>query len=797
MSDGPNQKRSTVRRKGIRTESEVQNQAQNDDGARKGSVKITYGGRGTQPKKQSRAEPRQKAPHSESKIGIMDSPSHPASKRQQPRTRAPNSTPATKTLKRQRAEAHDSQSESSSEYSSRPSSKRRLASSSKRSFSVSPKRKDIHATSRDPYVWVLLDRHARVHRSRQPTSTADRVWWPAEVIHGDPNHSTTVTLRLFGSVLPPATSPSKSKLQEIVVDSPCPNNILSMHDSDGRLRFKDMPLLTNGPPPATVDIDSSPPSPRKKPKLEKDDLEGRWKAAVGMMIEAKEADSDDLPDAQSAFAFILPSSQSTGNASSQNISQRGDDDMSLDDPRVDSDLDSLELTDLDDSLTIPGELVLARESKTSPFWPAKILSCIRPQKRGEKPKYKIVYLDGTEGIIPRDWFYSSDASEFATCKLGVWQSGFDDVSNDKDDDKEPIVDASYRPSPTPDEVPPTGEQFFKLDVQRQFVYTKPVLSAILNHQYAPAKARHEDFMAGGFRRQNLSKQAGLRGIMDPKHVEQLQGYLLEWCLRGERLGQALFSGSREEDSTLGASEDQDMTQGLTTLEAESTEAPTTAGTLKSISPALTEELSALSSSPAPIPPNSSFITTISPAEPLKSIEEPPAAQKPAQSGGSDSIAVLTEATISTQALTVDLGDFDETKSDLSDLTSLEREGDETITDPPPPPRPPRQRGCEAYEALTAGERLKVEAVIQILLWRAGLRTHPGLLSEDEEQSLHDKGVELSKETDWVYDIMRLRESRIRQLEAKKKATQSRLRASSWLGQARPKRSTTSVVDYRE
>lgn len=37
-----------------------------------------------------------------------------------------------------------------------------------------------------------------------------------------------------------------------------------------------------------------------------------------------------------------------------------------------------------------------------------------------------------------------------------------------------------------------------------------------------------------------------------------------------------------------------------------------------------------------------------------------------------------------------------------------------------------------------------------------------LLSQEEEQALHDKGEEMRRETDWVFDVMRLRTSRVRE-----------------------------------
>jgi hypothetical protein len=96
------------------------------------------------------------------------------------------------------------------------------------------------------------------------------------------------------------------------------------------------------------------------------------------------------------------------------------------------------------------------------------------------------------------------------------------------------------------------------------------------------------------------------------------------------------------------------------------------------------------------------------------------------------------------------------------------------------PHPPRQKGSPAYERLSDREKLDVsdflhfvaeflisnlqyctnilvpEAVIQILLWRAGKRTTVAVASDEEEEGLHKQGLELAHKLDWVNEIMQLR-----------------------------------------
>jgi hypothetical protein len=54
-----------------------------------------------------------------------------------------------------------------------------------------------------------------------------------------------------------------------------------------------------------------------------------------------------------------------------------------------------------------------------------------------------------------------------------------------------------------------------------------------------------------------------------------------------------------------------------------------------------------------------------------------------------------------------------------------------------------------------------ECILQLLLWRSGERKSLDLLSPEEEGRLHDLGAVKSLETDWVHDVMRLREATLR------------------------------------
>lgn len=178
-----------------------------------------------------------------------------------------------------------------------------------------------------------------------------------------------------------------------------------------------------------------------------------------------------------------------------------------------------------------------------------------------------------------------------------------EVQNDEDDDDNDNV-PQRSPSPDPLSPPPSMEDFLELSIREQFVYTKPILKAILMHEYEPVHDKHRRFINGGKQRQNIAAEAALRGKMDPKHVELLQSYIEEWCLRDERrvakgiedsvhVDEAVAEEVRVADRT-----DEDL--GLRAMERQAS--PLHVQRL--VSPPMTEAMPA--SSPPAIPPSSSL-----------------------------------------------------------------------------------------------------------------------------------------------------------------------------------------------
>ena len=104
----------------------------------------------------------------------------------------------------------------------------------------------------------------------------------------------------------------------------------------------------------------------------------------------------------------------------------------------------------------------------------------------------------------------------------------DDMSSDEEEKR----DFERVPSPIP--ILPIPSQFCDLTVAEQFAYTKPVLVAILNGTYMPAKQRHDDFIRGGTARKVVTDNACARGTIIPEDIDRLQAHLLWWALRQER-----------------------------------------------------------------------------------------------------------------------------------------------------------------------------------------------------------------------------------------------------------------------
>lgn len=226
-----------------------------------------------------------------------------------------------------------------------------------------------------------------------------------------------MNVRLFGN--------ASLGVKNVEIQQPCELNIQSLNDPSHRPRFGCPTFVT----PSDFDSDDLNGSPRKKQKRDRGDLEERWSVAVAEMVQKKaeeEDGSDDLPEVGTLeFKYILPSptksAKGTSKGNQRGKAPRKGESVSEEEPDMDPGLEAIYVDrwsppDADDTLTIPGELILAREGRRqTTYWPARILQYIPPKKWKQEPKYLVEYLDDTKLAIPRDIFYTTDEDQFATC----------------------------------------------------------------------------------------------------------------------------------------------------------------------------------------------------------------------------------------------------------------------------------------------------------------------------------------------------------------------------------------------
>ncbi|KAJ3977074.1 hypothetical protein EV361DRAFT_148361 [Lentinula raphanica] len=613
------------------------------------------------------------------------------------------------------------------------------------------------------FVWVHVNRAGQVFDAKDDPEDGDvYMWWPAKVLSlglakGE------ITVRLYGTF--PASSTTI-----ICINNPSVNNIRSLADSFGRPRFDS--------PSASRRITSVHESPKKKQKHDLSTANADWQAAVCEILRDKEDEDDGLPPIEFALSaasrFASASASQSTVPSPKKIAKMpgkpktksfSDDNGEFGESGAlvgnDSDWDPSEA---DDMLDIPGELVLARDrpDKKVAHWPAKLLAYIPPAKahgkaRRKEPRYRILFLDDTQQDVPRSWFYACYEREFGTCEMGKFLSGHVDNPEDSAEDSKHVTksstttfpsrgrDPNRSPSRSPIPLSSLSGAFNDLSIHSQLSYLKPVLRAILDDNYAPAKERHDKFMKGGQARAGLGASAGLRGTIPPSDVDALQHHLSDWCFRNEArsfdpAGHAVSSHTFHK---------QDARRPL--KNTENTDA---------------------TSDPMPVRP--SFLNACSPTEDIQRDGEGVGmtSMKDSISESRNSPALTDEDSRASPpafpptSSTVSLLSEDDVQASRTDSLTTKTTDVSVI--------PKRQKGCSSYENLTELQKINYclnvllpEAVLQLLLWRNGHRTSIELLSDVEEAQLHEKAEKLAQETDWVFDVVRLREMKARQ--AKKQA----------------------------
>ncbi|KAJ6531170.1 hypothetical protein B0H19DRAFT_1040567 [Mycena capillaripes] len=676
------------------------------------------------------------------------------------RTRGLSKSTPPRARSRKRPVSLDSRSRSDDAESDLTSLSSPRASPSPKSRTAPSRQPPYAELEADSCVWVLLDFKGEVFRLEDEDDEDERIWWPGQIL---PYKNSACRVRLFGTIRTPNV---------ITFDAHKGRNIMSLAVDD-EIRFTKPKYVQS------VKHDGA--SPKKRQKLDRADLEAKWNAALSDVVEYCK---EEMPS-----TVFLNSVRDVAPRPQEEVIPKNK--TSHSSKTVDPDW--VPPTE-DETLIIPGEQIIARENKSAKYhWPAQILAYIPPPNPSKVGLYEIEWMDRTTAKVPRDWFYSMEEDGFGTCLLGKFQSQYEDVVNDKDE-----PDAPKKPrgiSPEPRDPPPSTEEFCELSVHKQFVYTKLVLQAILRDEYAPARARHDGFIAGGKRRDQVVQNASLRGLMDPRELVEFQNCVIEWCLRDaakvvrrteeteqpgdagvgeiapevhdEAVARAVGGGEKPngpeartlDSDVLESTVDTEivLTPAITKIldepmqDIEGSDDPATQETVcNPPSPSATVQDEAPSSPPLP-PPSSSF--SINSDVPME-VEEVDDAQ----------VEVLSrDGSVPAPDVNDTIGDAFDTVSVLSDASDVSL----LISSQ----QPPRQFGCAAYEALSTLEKqdyclnvLLPELLIQIQVWRKGQRTSVTLLPEAEEAALHELGSHQMRLTDWVFDVQRMRKLKEEQLQ---------------------------------
>ncbi|KAI0822792.1 hypothetical protein BC628DRAFT_643693 [Trametes gibbosa] len=631
-------------------------------------------------------------------------------------------------------------------------------------------------------VWVSIDLGGNL--KDVDAADADTLWWPAKVSLPVP----CMRVSLLGD------PPGHKELERPQLTIPDPSaSVVRTMLHNGRIRFSDADYR----PSRRQSLLSS---PRKKRKV---DVDVAWQNARDLMI--RENGGDPLgtyPSAQPSHARRrkpnpFPSldtnfakDKGKGKGRRRRRGGESDESLSLSDDDDPAETWKPERTwrapSANPLLELPGELVLAREGRArTQYWPAKLLEYLKPKSSRQRPRYRALFFDGTIVAVEPDWFWTTTDEEFATCKLGesTGNYGLDTDVDDADDVENEVVDfnlplthedeaALRAPSPPPTLPPPAPEVFeYDLELSEQFDYVKPILAAVLDGTYAPAQPRHEGFMRGAGVRQKVLNEVPLRGSLSARDKEEVAYLVRSWARRRERrleMGlsveypplRRVSTGAADEAARPAAAGEVNRQEGADDSDADSVLTPTS-----DISGGDTEPLA-----PSDLePPSSSFAVTeveTDDDEQAWNLLKDGSAPKDVASGNNqpndlnDNLAGDDlQLTAENPTTSTDARPDDGVTAAIDAPRAVEAEP-VTVECSSQRPTPRRMfHDLDAVEKLTYCDNVLLqEAILQLLLWRTGQRTVLGLLPPEEEERLRDIALEEGEKTDWVHDIIRMRQA---------------------------------------
>ncbi|KLO07330.1 hypothetical protein SCHPADRAFT_653409 [Schizopora paradoxa] len=569
------------------------------------------------------------------------------------------------------------------------------------------------------FVWVRVNENNVLYDD----DVDDYFWWPAKVL----KRGIPLEVELF---FPPCPTLSSS----IVIQRPSQANVLPQVGAMGQIRFTSSTFHSN-------------PLAYSSPKKRASSIPKRWQAALEKMNEEEALLNDGFPTSISALYSLPQTSLSTKSPRKGKTSASKERSLSPPLPLpAPFERDDWSPPPADDSLSIPGEPVYAKDKKSRrDYWPAEILEYVPPTKSSQKGRYKLRFLDRTELFVTRDMFYSQDEPEFATCRLGDYKTDRPTNFNDSEQDDLELqnfkTELSTKSFPEPSHPVPDDDIFYTLPMDQQFVYTIPILERIIGNQYPPAEDRHALFLRGGKSRHQLSQSAGAHGTMFKLEVDKLLTCIIHWLRLGGHFG------STETSIPPSIAEDNqpdpmplDATNGV-------------------------QDSSDIPGPSNPTPPNglddeqrqdTHHETT--------DVSAPPTDAERAEDGKIVTPLAAEASGHSSEAAHNEIVEVVEL-----DEVAVGVKGEETKMD-----TPPERKSCklEFKDLQTqdmfdyASNVLLPEATYQLLLWRNGERTSFEILNDAEETRLHEKGYQLAHQVDFVKTIERIRELKRRSVFGK-------------------------------
>ncbi|KIJ44339.1 hypothetical protein M422DRAFT_30483 [Sphaerobolus stellatus SS14] len=568
-------------------------------------------------------------------------------------------------------------------------------------------------------VWVRLDVLGELMQRDDPDAELS-YWWPAQVTNDDP---ICTIVRTFGN-------DGHGGKRTIDVDSPSSSILLPLKEGED-LRFTEDTFVLYHDEQASTSENAS--------KLVSN-IRTRWVNACAAALEAEK--EEDFP---TDLAGLLKNSSMLFDSVKKSPQAESTDSLP-EDLTPSRSRKRRAITPLDESITpdpVDGELVIAKDqTNRGDYWPAQVLAVYKDDKSG-RWLYRLRYIDGKRKGVSRSKFYSAEEDGFATSQLGEWVTSYAEKLNLEDDTK----NVQRTPSPPPSD-PGLGditnlEDFIDLDISGQLRYVYPFLCKVIEGKYEPALPRHDAFLKGGKSRDTLAKSAD-RGSFTEREMEYIGKLVRRTMLQDERWAERVEDGDRVDGRSA----------------EDSAVAPTAMDVV------------------AENPPEAS---SSSGSDLLPSEAEPNEKTGSESNNPADQDVIMTDniaATSSPYNMDVDNITASNTLEDIPTTETNEKAAENKGTIDIQPARPIKKRptGGTEYEQLSRSDRgmyctdvLLPEAVIQLHLFRRGLRKSTQLLAPDEEKRLYAQGVEIAakNEVPWSTRLIELRNMMRNKLEKKR------------------------------